>query len=118
MKHLIVSAAVDVTLRKRTRDTLVLVTVADKIVNLPASDQTSKGQVVKVVVMAASGGTGAQINPATGDTIKGSGITASANKNLINTGATDAVGDTAELVADGAGNWVVTNLIGTWAREA
>lgn len=117
-KTLIIHTAANRTLSKRSRDTLVLLgAAADLIVTLPKSDQVSKGQVVTVHVSTASGGTGAQVNPASGDTIKGTGITAAADKNLINTGATDAAGDAATLVADGAGSWYITNLIGTWARE-
>lgn len=109
----------DLTLADRDSDVLVVCNAADLVVNLPKSHIGSKGNRVTVVTMVASSSTGTQINPRTADSLRGSGITASAGKSFINTGATDVVGDLAQFTSDGNGSWYLSAAkIGTWAREA
>lgn len=69
----------------------------------------------------ADGSCGVSVSPAAADAIAGNGFTATINKDAINTKATSKVGD--EITVSGNGTagvtaWTITNLIGTWAREA
>lgn len=91
---------------------------ADVVYTLPAADASTKGCFYKFVTLTVSGGTGVSISPAAADKIQGTGLTAADNKDLINSGATDAVGDAVTLVCDGVDGYIVTEIIGTWAREA
>lgn len=86
----------------------------DLNVVLPA---TIEGFTVTFVVTTIST-TGFTLSPVAADLIAGTGITAAVNKHIINTGATDAVGDLIQVVGDGTDGWLITNMIGTWAREA
>ena len=52
------------------------------------------------------------------DAIHGNSLTSVDDKGLINTGATDAEGDTVTIVGDGADGWYITSILGTWAKEA
>lgn len=65
-----------------------------------------------------NGVVGFNLSPNAVDQIQGIGLTAADNKDLINTKATARVGDEVTLVGDGGAGWVVTNCVGTWAREA
>lgn len=114
----VIIAAASKTLRQNKNPTHVVFTAADLICTLPPSTRATRGKRVTVQTGVASSSTGVQINPASGDTLKGKGITAAADKNYINTGATDAVGDSATFVADGAGSWYLETSLGTWDREA
>ena len=111
------TTAVSISLAAYERDVSVVCSAADLVVSLPPASQGTRGNRVTVLTGAASTGTGTSISPATGDKIQGTGITAADNKDLINTAATDAVGDAATLVCDGVDGWWIENLIGTWARE-
>lgn len=62
--------------------------------------------------------TGLQIDPAAADAIMGNGLTSVDNKDLINTAATDAEGDSVTIVGDGVDGWWITDITGTWAKEA
>jgi len=57
------------------------------------------------------------INPATADKIQGCGITALANKDLVNTLATAKKGDYIKIFYGGTTAWSVGEMRGTWARE-
>lgn len=93
----------------------IICNAADVVVTLPA---TIEGFTVTVITAVASGGTGTSVSPVAADQIKGNGFTAADNKDAINSGAGDAVGDTLTVVGDGTSGWWITNVIGTWAREA
>lgn len=84
---------------------------ADLVFTLPTARD---GLRVIVYVMTASSGTGLTVTPATGDKF----ITGSkaANDTLVNTAATDAVGDCLILVGSSTQvGWFVVGKIGTWA---
>ena len=70
------------------------------------------------IVKTLSATTGAQISPATADAIHGAGLTSVDDKDVINTAATDAEGDMVTIVGDGVDGWWITELEGTWAKEA
>lgn len=106
------------TLAPRDSDVVVIADVADLVINLPKAQRDARGNRVEVVVLTLSTGTGCSLNPYSADKIQGTGITAADNKDIINTAATDAVGDTLTIVCDGEDGWVITNKTGTWAREA
>lgn len=94
---------------------LIKSSAADVVVTLPLA-ATHKGAVVTVVNGVLSTGTGLSLSPNAADNIYGNGLTAVDDKDLINTGATDVVGDSATVVSDGT-NWLITNVTGTWAKE-
>lgn len=108
----------NVTLTDRDADHFVISNAVDLTITLPPASARRAGITVTAIVRAVSVTTGLQIDPYAGDIIRGSGITALANKNIINSAATDAVGDAIKLVSDGAAGWWIVNTIGTWVREA
>lgn len=87
----------------------------DLVFTLPPSVD---GLTYTFITKTASVTTGLQVSPAAADLINGPGFTPLADKDAINTGGTDAVGDLITIVGDGIDGWYVTNVIGTWAREA
>lgn len=92
---------------------------ADVVFTLPA---TAAGLVYRFVTGAVSAGTGLSVSPAAVDKIMGScdgvAITSADNKDLINTGATDVLGDSITLMGDGVDGWYIIGSTGVWAREA
>ena len=58
------------------------------------------------------------VSPNAADKIMGNGFTSADNKDALNTKATSKVGDEIQLVGDGVNGYMVTRIIGTWAREA
>lgn len=90
----------------------------DAVFTLPAASSSTKGVWYEFETGALSSGTGLSISPAAADHIRGNGLTSTDNKDLINTGATDRLGDSVTLYCDGADGWVITQIIGTWAKEA
>lgn len=90
-------------------------TAVDLVFTLPA---TKNGLEYTFYTGLASTTTGLSISPAAADKINGLGITAADNKDLINTAATDAVGDCVTIRGDGVDGWYVVSIRGTWAREA
>lgn len=91
---------------------------ADLVYTLPPANTRTAGLRVSFFTSTLSTTTGVSISPASVDKIQGKGITAADNKDLINTAATDAVGDIVTLECDGVDGWFIVNMLGTWAREA
>ncbi len=87
----------------------------DIVATLPSS---AAGLTFTFIVHTVSATTGLSIDPATLDAIMGNGLTSVDDKDLINTAATDAEGDSVTVVADGADGWWITAINGTWAKEA
>jgi hypothetical protein len=92
--------------------------VVDGVFTLPAAAAATKGVVYEFETGALSAGTGLSISPAAADHIRGNGLTAVDDKDLINTGATDRLGDSVRLYCDGVDGWVIEAVVGTWAKEA
>lgn len=113
----VVSTAVDLTLTREHSGALIIVTAADKVITLPS---TAAGLRYKILLATAglSAGTGLSVSPAALDLITGNGFTVADNKDAINTGATDVAGDFIELTGDGSLGYYITDIAGTWAREA
>lgn len=90
----------------------------DAVFTLPAAAAGTKGVWYEFETGALSTGTGLSISPAAADHIRGNGFTSVDDKDLINTGATDRLGDSVRLYCDGVDGWVVEAIVGTWAKEA
>jgi len=73
---------------------------------------------VKIVNIGAFGSVAVNLSPAAADMILGPDITGADNKDLINTKATAKRGDYVVLDLGDADGYVVTEMVGTWAREA
>jgi len=87
-----------------------------KVFTLPS---TAKGLVYQFWNTGADGNNIITISPAAADRIGGGGLgTGVDNKDLINTKATALYGDMVEIVGDGADGWIITKIVGTWAKEA
>lgn len=93
----------------------LVATIADTVVTLPP---TLAGFEVEVLAAVASTTTGLSLSPDAADQIIGNGFTAADDKDAINTAATDVVGDLLRVKGNGTTGWYITNVIGTWAREA
>ena len=87
-----------------------IINAVDVKCNLPA---TALGIMYFFVVQTVSTTTGFHVSPVTADSVDGG----TDNKDLINTAASDAIGDGLILIADGVAGWVALKL-GTWAAEA
>lgn len=106
-----VAKAADFTLTAADSGTVFVITAADKTVTLPA---TALGLVFTFVVKTLGGSTGFSISPVAADNINAG----TDNKDLINSSATDAVGDSVTIVGDGDAGWLTVGKIGTWAAES
>ncbi len=93
--------------------------VVDAVFTLPAVAAANKGVFFTFWTGALSSGTGLSLSPNSADSIRGHGLTAVDDKDLINTGATDVVGDSVTIVSDGSVGWVIQGEPGgIWAKEA
>jgi hypothetical protein len=90
----------------------------DAVFTLPAAAAATKGVEYEFETGAVSGGTGLSISPAAADHIRGNGLTSTDDKDLINTGATDRLGDSVRIYCDGVDGWVIEAVVGTWAKQA
>lgn len=90
----------------------------DAVFTLPAASAATKGVWYEFETGALSAGVGLSISPAAADHIRGNGLTSVDNKDLINSGASDRLGDMVRLYCDGVDGWVIEAIIGTWAKEA
>lgn len=91
---------------------------ADAVFTLPAAAAATKGVWYEFECGALSVGTGLSVDPAAADHIRGNGLTSVDNKDLINSGATDRLGDMVRVYCDGVDGWVIEAIVGTWAKEA
>lgn len=89
----------------------------DAVFTLPAASSVGKGCWFDFECGALSTGTGLSISPASTNHIRGNGLTSTDDKDLINTGATDRLGDSVRIYCDGS-DWVIAAVIGTWAKES
>lgn len=89
----------------------------DAVFTLPAAAAATKGIWYEFETGALSAGTGLSISPVAADHIRGNGLTSVDNKDLINSGASDRLGDMVRLYCDGVDGWVIEEIIGTFAKE-
>ncbi len=99
------------TLTAADSGTVYRINVADAVVTLPA---TEVGLVYTFVIDTLSATTGCSLSPVAADSINGGTV----NKDLINTAATDVVGDSVTLYGDGDEGWLTIGMHGIWAAEA
>lgn len=93
--------------------------VASVVVTLPSSDADTEGMELTLALTGlASSGAGHAFSPQAADSIIGNGFTEAANKDAICSAASDRVGDSITLQSLGNGQWLITSVTGTWAREA
>ena len=104
----VIQTATNYTLTANESGSIVLCTAADVVVTLPA---TAEGLIYTIVTETASASTGTSVSPQAADKINAKADDA----DLVNTGATDAVGDAVTLVGDGGDGWLTTHVVGTWA---
>lgn len=90
----------------------------DAVFTLPAAAVALTGVTYEFETGALSAGTGLSISPAAADHIRGNGLTSVDNKDLINSGASDRLGDMVRIYCDGLDGWVIEEIVGTWAKEA
>lgn len=90
----------------------------DAVFTLPAAAAGTKGVWYEFECGAVSVGTGLSIDPAAADHIRGNGLTSVDNKDLINSGATDRLGDFVRLYCDGVDGYIIESIVGTWAKES
>ena len=95
---------------------LIWVTADAGVVTLPAVAAALSG--VAIVNGGAFGTVLVTVTPNGSDLIRGPGITAEDAKNLLNTKATARRGDMVVIGAVDAAGYTVTELVGTWARQA
>lgn len=93
----------------------------DAVFTLPAADATTKGVWYDFECGALSAGTGLSISPNAADAIGGNGLTVVLDKDLINSGASDRLGDCVRIYCTGTAGataWRIESIVGTWAKEA
>jgi hypothetical protein len=95
---------------------LIWVTADAGVVTLPAVAAALSG--VAIVNGGAFGTVLVTVTPNASDLIRGPGITAEDVKSVLNTKATARRGDMIVLGAVDAAGYTVTELVGTWARQA
>lgn len=94
--------------------------VEDAVFTLPAASAATKGVWYEFETAALSTGTGLSISPAAADAIGGNGLTVVVDKDLINTGSGDRLGDRVRIICSGvtgATAWRIQSIVGTWAKE-
>lgn len=87
----------------------------DAVLTLPAIAAGLSG--LAIMAVSAFGTTKVKLDPNASDMILGPDITGADNKDLILTKATQRRGDYAVLIAGDTDGYMVTELVGTWARE-
>lgn len=110
------TVSVDKTLDAQDTGKVLFVDTDAKVITLPAIADGLGG--VKIVNIGAFGAVAVTISPQATDMILGPDITGADNKDLINTKATARRGDYVVLDLGDADGYVVTEMVGTWAREA
>ena len=108
-----VSVATATTLDDTYSGKVIFVTDDAGVLTLPAVE----GMAFRVVNGGAFGTVLVTLNPNGSDLIKGPGISALDNKDLLNTKATANRGDYVDVGYADATGWCVTAMKGTWARE-
>lgn len=108
------SVAADKTLDALDTGKAFFVTTDAKTITLPAV----AGLAFRIINAAAFGTVAVTISPNASDAIGGPDLTATDDKDLINTKATACRGDYVDIEYGDATGWIVTKMVGTWAKEA
>lgn len=112
----IIIASTAQTLTRAESGAVIISTAADLVHVLPATAAGLRYTFL-ITTAALSVGTGLSISPVAADFITGNGLTATDDKDLINSGASDRAGDCVTIVADGVDGWYIESVVGTWAKE-
>lgn len=88
------------------------------VLNLPAAAAGAGLKFTLVQKVVPGAGVGLALNPVAADKFVGNGFTPAVNKDAINTQASGVVGDKLTVVSDGVDTWYITEVVGTWARQA
>lgn len=117
--NLLGTAVAALTLKPEDDGTTVVAnnTAATVVVTLPAAATAGAGTTFRVLAGQLPGaGAGLTLTPNAADKFQGNGFGAkTAGQTLINSAASDVVGDMLEVVSDGVTIWYVTAKVGTWA---
>ena len=99
----------------------LFICAVDAVLTLPTSSPDIKGVTFGAMCGALSTGVGLSLSPAAADAIGGNGLTVVVDKDLINSGASDRLGDLIWVICTGetgATAWRIVEVIGTWAKES
>lgn len=86
-----------------------------KAITLPAVEGMSN---IRVLNIGAFGTVAVTVSPNANDMIESVDVAGVDNKDIVNTKATARRGDYIDLDYSDANGWVVTRIVGTWAKEA
>lgn len=116
MKHtrLVAPHAANFTVSPNESGKVFFVEAADVVATLPGANDPG----LHFTFFTTGGATGFSLSPAAEDAIHGNGLAAVADKDLINTTATAAEGDTVTVWSDGENGWWISSIVGTWDQEA
>ena len=107
----------DTTVTAADSGNIYIVNAADKTITLPATEKGLFYHITADATAVASGSVGTSVSPVAADGINGGVV----NKDLINTAATDVIGDCVTVVGSGTAGvtaWAVISKGGIWAAEA
>ena len=90
---------------------------ATVVVTLPAAATVGAGFKARVLTGVLPGaGAGTTVTPNAADKFAGNGFNAkTAGQTLVNSAATDAIGDLVQVISNGVDTWFVVAKVGTWA---
>lgn len=91
---------------------IVRTTVKNLTLTLPLASSANSGEQYTVVT-GTPGTTGLVLAVTSADKVN----TGTSGKGIVNSGSTDAIGDSVTVVSDGSG-WFTTAMVGSWAAEA
>jgi hypothetical protein len=106
----VVTLTENATLTAADSGKIIIAGAVDLVITLPA---TVAGVYFTFCQQAVSAGTGLSISPNAADNIAGG----TDDKDYINTGATDVLGDCLTIVGNGTTGWVVVEKGGIWVHE-
>jgi hypothetical protein len=111
-----VTAATHTLTAKDSGAILIASNLTSSIITLPS---TAVGlRYTLVVGVLPTSGVGHSFSPAALDKISGNGFTPADDKDAVCVVASDRLGDVLTIVGDGVDGWIITNVTGTWTREA
>ena len=107
----VATSAVSLTVTAADSGKIYYITAADKVATLPS---VADGLTYTFCVNTLGGSTGFSVAPAAADFIQFVNVTD--NTAIVNTAATDVIGDMVTVVGDETlGGWLVTSIVGIWA---
>lgn len=111
-----VTKSANYTITAADAGSLIWVDTDGVVLTMPAIATGVDG--VMIVNGGSYGAVGLSVDPNASDLIIGPGITAADNKDIINTKATANRGDRVVIGGNDADGYAITEMVGTWAREA